>query len=531
MVAPHVNTRNRSCMWPAASKLEIFCSFFRAIPVEMAIHTLVSAILLVVVYAVGVVVYRLWWHPLASLPGPKLWAISRLPWLWHMVKGDLWRALARLHDEFGDTIRIAPNEVTTLSTSAWQEIYTAQPLLLKDTFSQTPPMNGSPSLFTAENETHKRIRGILAFAFSSKALREQAALIEHHNSRFVARINRELEQHKILDINKFYGYVAFDTITDLSYGESTACLDIPGPHTWIEKFFLHAQYSAVRNSLRWYSPIDKILDFCFLGITRKTREKNWSVAAAKIDRRLSTREARADLLTPVIGRVSEEENPRKGVTKKEILSNALALVIADCQLTAGALTSCTYFLLKSPGALKEVVKEVRSAFQRDGDITVQAVQDLVYLGAVLNETLRIHHPSPISLPRTMPANSSRVISGTLIPGNTIVGVSLQNIFHCPKYWHKPDEFHPERFLPPSDLRYDPMFDSDNRAAFMPFSTGPRNCIGAKLFFAQARLALAKLIWNFDIQGAEPCMDTWPDHRVFIVLEPKPLHVRLTRRES
>jgi cytochrome P450 len=348
-----------------------------------------------------------------------------------MVKGDLWRALARLHDQFGDTIRITPNEVTTISTSAWHEIYTTQPLLLKDTFSQTPPMNGSHSLFTAENETHKRIRGILAFSFSGKALREQAALVEHHNSRFVARIDRELEQQDILDMNKLYGYVAFDTITDLSYGESTGCLDIHGSHSWIEKFFLHAQYSAIRNSLRWYSPVDKILDFFFLGLTRKTRKKNWAIAAGKIERRLSNPEgeARADLLTPVIGRVvtddAEKKNsPQKGITNREILSNALAMVIADCQLTSAALTSCTYFILKCPQTLEELVREVRGAFRRDQDITVQGVQDLAYLGAVLNETLRIHHPSPISLPRSIPANSSRVISGTLIPGNVCTYFSL-----------------------------------------------------------------------------------------------------------
>jgi cytochrome P450 len=345
-----------------------------------------------------------------------------------MVRGDLWKALARFHDQFGDTIRIAPNEVTTLSTSAWQDIYTAHPLLLKDPYSQTPPLNGSHSLFTAEKETHKRIRGILAFAFSSRALREQAALIEHHNSQFISRLDRELEQQDILDINKFYGYVTFDTITDLSYGESTKCLAGLGHYTWIEKFFLHAQYSTIRNSLRWYSPLDRILDFFFLGMTRTTREKNWAIAARKIDRRLSTSDKRADLLSPVIGRVSNDEmDSKKEITKKEVLSNALAVVIADCQLTTGALTSCTYFLLKYPRVLEELVREVRGAFQNQDDITVQAVQDLVYLGAVLNETLRIHHPSPISLPRVMPGNTSRIIGGNVIPSD--VGALL--VYNCP----------------------------------------------------------------------------------------------------
>jgi len=344
-----------------------------------------------------------------------------------MIRGDAWKILEVLHAQYGDTVRIAPNEVTTRSICAWQDIYVARPLLLKDPHSQTPPLNGAHSLFTAEKKTHKRIRGVLAHAFSDKALREQGVIIEHHADRFIARLCRERNtaQDITLDLNKYYGYLTFDTVTDLSYGESTKCLDVSGDHPWIRRFFLHAQHSTIRNSLRWYPPLDKILDFLFLGLTRKTRERNWAITARKIDRRLAKTETRADLLTPVAGRIDEHsEAKQKGITRAEVLSYAMAVVIADSQLTTAALTSSTYFVCQHLHAWEELSNEIRSGFKEQSQITVQSTQGLLYLEAVLKESLRLHHPSPVSLPRVVPRGTNRNVGGFVVPGSVWTQSSL-----------------------------------------------------------------------------------------------------------
>jgi len=62
---------------------------------------------------------------------------------------------------------------------------------------------------------------------------------------------------------------------------------------------------------------------------------------------------------------------------------------------------------------------------------------------------------------------------------TIIGINLQNIQTTPTLWVEPQAFHPERFLTESDPRYDHRFSQDVKAAFMPFSAGPRNCLGSK----------------------------------------------------
>jgi hypothetical protein len=175
------------------------------------------AVMLAIATIALVAGYRLWLHPLASFPGPKIWAITRLPWVASTVKGRIWRDMVDLHEKYGTTVRIAPGELSINSPGAWADIYNCRPLPLlpKEPASQTPPLNGAHSLFTAIGESHRRLRGILTAGFSDKALREQAPLIDNHGVELMERLRRELNvaPTPVLDIEKYFGYFAMDTVS------------------------------------------------------------------------------------------------------------------------------------------------------------------------------------------------------------------------------------------------------------------------------------------------------------------------------
>lgn len=124
-------------------------------------------------------------------------AISRLPLVYSTITGNTWRFTGKLHAQYGSIVRIAPDEVSTTSSGAWKDIYTAKPLMPKDPFSQTPPMNGADSLFTAAGETHHRIRKNFISAFSDKALKDQSPIIQSYADLlmkdFVERLERALK--------------------------------------------------------------------------------------------------------------------------------------------------------------------------------------------------------------------------------------------------------------------------------------------------------------------------------------------------
>lgn len=62
-------------------------------------------------------------------------------------------------------------------------------------------------------------------------------------------------------------------------------------------------------------------------------------------------------------------------------------------------------------------------------------------------------------------------------GQTVLGIPHRVMYRDPKYWHRPDDFLPERWLRPDEERND--FTYDRRDGFHPFSYGPRICIAAK----------------------------------------------------
>ncbi|KAH1519633.1 hypothetical protein KXV87_005873 [Aspergillus fumigatus] len=450
---------------------------------------LVSTIALLILVLAFVIraVYLAFFHPLARFPGPKLWAISRIPWAYHVIKGDVWHSMDDFHHRYGPVIRIAPDELSFISPAAWKDIYCARPHLLKDPRSQTPPLNGANSLFTAVGEEHRRIRGAFVNAFSDKALREQSRIIEDHSGQFINRLNEEALGHGwILDIHAFIGSAIFDMISHLTWGETSQALQQTSATKspdWIRRFFLHARFSTLRNCLSRFSPLDHILQWIFLRFTARQRIANTKLTFERIDRRLAAGySSRGDFMEPILDRISEDQNgASKGtITKSEVLTNGVAVVIANSQLGTIAVTTAIYLLLSSdPRCLRRLVDEVRSAgFPTEADIRVASTQSLPYLNAVINETLRLHHPTPGSLPRISP-DGGIMIDGHLVPRDTVVGVSLFNIHRWAENFARPLEFHPERFLSKEDERYDRTFLNDRLDAFQPFSMGPRNCIGGK----------------------------------------------------
>lgn len=348
--------------------------------------------------------------------------MSRIPWAYHTVKGDIWQVLSELHEQYGPMIRIAPNELTTILPEAWKDVYATKPLLLKDPYSQTQPLNGAESLFTAEGNTHRRLRAVLSNSFSENALRSQSTIIEKYASQLVDRIVREsAEGTKEVDLTKLYGYTVFDTITDLSLGEALCrSLENLNEHSWIQGYFLHAKFTGFQIALSRFAPLDAILGFFLLGITGNARQRNWQVVGGALDRRMARRdsgnmiETRSDLLSPLVDRLDEQG--QKGITKAEMFTNGLAFVIAGTQLNGSVASTAMYLLLRHRSKWDQVVEEVRSRFSNVKEITVQATRDLRYLEAVINETLRIRHPTPITLPRVVPATGC-CIGGHAIPGD------------------------------------------------------------------------------------------------------------------
>jgi len=146
-------------------------------------------------------------------------------------------------------------------------------------------------------------------------------------------------------------------------------------------------------------------------------------------------------------------------------------------------------LVKNPQVMHKAQLEVRETFKGQDKINEGDLIKLRYLQLVIKETLRLHAPAPLLLPRE--CRESCQVMGYDVPKGTKLFVNVWAIARDTKLWHDAEEFKPERFESSSiDFR-------GNDFEFTPFGAGRRICPGITLGLANLELALASLLYHFD----------------------------------
>ncbi|GLT41262.1 hypothetical protein SLA2020_153390 [Shorea laevis] len=146
-------------------------------------------------------------------------------------------------------------------------------------------------------------------------------------------------------------------------------------------------------------------------------------------------------------------------------------------------------MMKNPKVLEKAQAEVRHVFSSKGYVGAAGLPELKYLNLVIKESMRLHMPAPLLLPRE--SRERCEIKGYEIPAKSRVIVNVWAIARDPKYWTEADKFNPERF---SDGAID--YKGTN-FEFLPFGGGRRLCPGISFGTAIIELALANLLYYFD----------------------------------
>ncbi|KAI9149622.1 Cytochrome P450 monooxygenase astJ [Paramyrothecium foliicola] len=475
------------------------------------------------VYRLGVICYRLYFHPLAKIPGPKLYGASNLPFLLKdSIQGRFVRSSLQLHQKYGPVVRIAPNQLAFDGSIGWSDIFA--PRGNKPEFEKTVYFYGLTAragLFTSLKEDHRRQRRLMGHAFSTTALLEQEGHVKHYVDLLIAQLKKQAETVGTVDICKWYNYTTFDIIGELAFADPFNSLANGNYHPWVAMIFDSIKsfgYMAVLN----HFPLLKPLLALFVGKKEiQKRHESDQLAAAKTEKRMQrgVDEARKDFMTYIM----RNNKNGQGMTHEEILLNSRALIVAGSETTATALSGVTFYLATNPLVYQHLAKEIRTSFRHDEEISIQSTARLPYLHACLEEILRIYPPAAVTPPRVSPGDT---VGGYYVPEGTRVWIYQYATNHSALNFNQPETFAPERWLSAEHPLHDAQFDTDNKAACKPFSYGPRDCIGKNLAYAEMRLVLARMLWNFDFE-LEPGQEDWAaKQRVFVVFEKSPLLVRL-----
>lgn len=174
--------------------------------------------------------------------------------------------------------------------------------------------------------------------------------------------------------------------------------------------------------------------------------------------------------------------------KDEIIRGLmLALLSAGTDTSAGTMEWALSLLLNSPETLKKAQVEIDERVGSDRLISESDLSQLPYLRSVINETLRICPPGPLSVPHESSDLCS--VGGFHVPRGTMLLVNLWAIQNDPKIWAEPRKFKPERF--------EGLEGDRDGFKFMPFGSGRRGCPGEGLAVRILGLALGSLIQCFE----------------------------------
>ncbi|CAG8951904.1 hypothetical protein HYFRA_00005708 [Hymenoscyphus fraxineus] len=173
-------------------------------------------------------IYNLYFHPLAKFPGPKLWAISRIPFITEMLGGNLPFRIKSLHDEYGTIVRVAPDELSFIDSAAWKDIYLKKEFVRPKIWGSRPPGVEVHNIISASVADHARFRKAFQSAFSEKATIQHEPTVQRYVDVLINRLKeatkRNGQMSGRIDLVQWINFTVFDVIGDLGWGASFDCL-------------------------------------------------------------------------------------------------------------------------------------------------------------------------------------------------------------------------------------------------------------------------------------------------------------------
>lgn len=145
-------------------------------------------------------------------------------------------------------------------------------------------------------------------------------------------------------------------------------------------------------------------------------------------------------------------------------------------------------LMKQPILMAKAQDEVRKVCKGKDIIGKADIGKLKYLNMVIQETLRLHPPTPL-IPRL--SSENRVVKGYIIPPKAQVVVNAWAIGRDPEHWDDSESFKPERF------EHKSVDFLGTQHGYFPFGLGRRMCPGITFGLANVALSLASLLYHFD----------------------------------
>ncbi|MCD9559423.1 hypothetical protein HAX54_017353 [Datura stramonium] len=418
-------------------------------------------------------------------------------------------ALKELSEKYGPLMHLKLGERSTIVISSYKMLkelvktsdtaFSNRPELL---VSKTVAYDGRDIAFAPYGDYWKEMRKICTSELlSTKRVHSTYPLMEEEISRFVKTIKESYSSSSSVEGTPINIYECLNSLTcaiicRASVG--TACND---PNSLISAIKKVTPLAGIFNisdlfpSLKFLDPFvtgsnQRLLkihhESCDRVLEQVVREHEESI------RKNNSEPVDQEDLLHLLLRIREKEshNFQIPITRENIKAIVLDMFIGGTDSTSIIMEWALSELIKNPTVMKKAQSEVREILKGKKIVDHSDMQNLKYLKLVVKETLRLHPPGFLSLPRE--STQQCEVNGYVIPNKTIALVNMYAMGRDPEYWRDPEKFMPDRF---NDVEI--KGSTNVPMEFLAFGFGKRSCPGMSFGIASIELTLARLLYHFD----------------------------------
>ncbi|KAE8746536.1 Cytochrome P450 CYP4 [Frankliniella occidentalis] len=230
------------------------------------------------------------------------------------------------------------------------------------------------------------------------------------------------------------------------------------------------------------------------------------IAAKKAQLKQGAKDAAADQ-DDVKGAVDDDDGVRKKFTFLDMALGDKSLVLSDKEIieevrtliavqqtTASTLSFIAVMLALNPEVQERARAEVREVDAVEGLLPLDRLKRLKYVERVIKETLRLF---PVTAAFGRKLKSEVKLPTQTIPAGVVINMFVYRTHRDPRHWPEPERFDPDRFLPEQCAGRHPY-------AYVPFSAGPRNCIGQRYAMLQMLAVVSAWLARFRLLPGDGC---------------------------
>lgn len=182
-------------------------------------------------------------------------------------------------------------------------------------------------------------------------------MIKGHVQELFHGLEKECVLGKILDLNLWYNWIAFDVVADAAFGKPFKCLTDATYRKWPILLSKTCKVVVYSSGLKYVIP--RLLLWAY---------PSW-ILQAEVENRIESVASRGDLMSSIV----QHNGVKPALTKEEIISNASLFIFAGTETVASILPALTYMLTQNPEAKTQLTSDIGQEFGEEESIMIQAL--------------------------------------------------------------------------------------------------------------------------------------------------------------